>query len=340
MTTRYLAKYPFSREAKVFLQEYGGNLDQIIKENPNLIQTVKERVSSALIGKTFENQGKTFADFLSYPLALAVVNFLNDPLLKAKFAVSESKKLYMTLLSEVNEENIVKLARETFNMDLIRRETVGGKGQTSGVTYYLTVEDYLKYSKRFKEPTWRLINRYLRKGFVEVYRRELIRIICEALKEKIMDKKIKVNLKGELREAALDLKKELERFRESKATWMKGRKGAEGKPPCIEDLMNKIKRNYDLSHVERLVVATYLLNTGYSVEETITVFSSLPDFDEEKTRYQVEHLGGLRGSKKKYSAPNCKTMQTYGLCKRNETCEGVNHPLQYRYRKRKEKKSR
>ena len=61
------------------------------------------------------------------------------------------------------------------------------------------------------------------------------------------------------------------------------------------------------------------------------LYRMAPDFREDMTRYQVEHITG--GSGTEYTAPSCKTMMTYGNCSgKNPMCEWVTHPLSY-YRK-------
>ncbi len=53
-----------------------------------------------------------------------------------------------------------------------------------------------------------------------------------------------------------------------------------------------------------------------------------PDFREDLTRYQVEHITGAGGTE--YTSPSCKTMITYGNCYgKDKFCEFVSHPLTY-----------
>jgi DNA primase large subunit len=60
------------------------------------------------------------------------------------------------------------------------------------------------------------------------------------------------------------------------------------------------------------------------------LYARSPDFDPEKTMYQVEHITGRGGSGTEYSAPACAAMRTTGLCVHQDPlCEKVNHPLSY-----------
>jgi DNA primase large subunit len=58
------------------------------------------------------------------------------------------------------------------------------------------------------------------------------------------------------------------------------------------------------------------------------LYRMAPDFREDLTRYQVEHITG--GSGTEYTSPSCKTMTTYGNCYgKDKFCEYVSHPLTY-----------
>ena len=55
---------------------------------------------------------------------------------------------------------------------------------------------------------------------------------------------------------------------------------------------------------------------GISVDTIVNLFSNVPDFKEEKTRYQVEHLSGIRIGKEPYMPYNCSSLQTHSVCSR------------------------
>ena len=60
----------------------------------------------------------------------------------------------------------------------------------------------------------------------------------------------------------------------------------------------------------------------------LVLASAEPDFDPEKTRYQVEHIAGASGTE--YRPPACDTMATYGNCPgEDELCRKIRHPLSY-----------
>jgi DNA primase large subunit len=71
-----------------------------------------------------------------------------------------------------------------------------------------------------------------------------------------------------------------------------------------------------------------------TVDKLIEMYTSLSDFNQRLTRYQVEHIAGVRGSGVKYTPPSCDTLKTHGLCPGpDEVCASVKHPLSYYRRK-------
>jgi len=68
---------------------------------------------------------------------------------------------------------------------------------------------------------------------------------------------------------------------------------------------------------------------GKSIEEIIVLFQNAPDYNEKVTRYQVEHLAGLRGSGTRYSVPSCQKLLTQSLCFATEKCNGIRNPIQF-----------
>lgn len=97
-------------------------------------------------------------------------------------------------------------------------------------------------------------------------------------------------------------------------------------PSCIRQLVNSILKGENLSHHQRFALATFLINIGVDIDTIVRLFSSSPDFNEKIARYQIEHLAGLRGSKKKYLVYSCNTMKMLGIC--DSDC-GVKNPLLY-----------
>ncbi|NPA70174.1 MAG: hypothetical protein GXO26_05135 [Crenarchaeota archaeon] len=116
-----------------------------------------------------------------------------------------------------------------------------------------------------------------------------------------------------------------------------GRNSRSIHPPCIQTLLKALEDGEDLPHYARFVVASYMLhylvkyekkNIEEAVKTVVQLFKNVPDFDEKKTRYQVQHIAGLVGGRKFYLPPNCNELRSLGLCPVDGKCE-VKNPLAY-----------
>ena len=80
-------------------------------------------------------------------------------------------------------------------------------------------------------------------------------------------------------------------------------------PPCVIEILKKAEEGQNLVHHERLFIVWYLLALEYPVENVVDIFSTLPDFDRDKTTYQVEYA-----KRKNYTPYQCSTLKSLGLC--------------------------
>jgi len=75
-------------------------------------------------------------------------------------------------------------------------------------------------------------------------------------------------------------------------------------------------------------MTAFLHTIGLGVSQIVELYCRAPDFDIDKTLYQVQHITGGGGTE--YTSPACATMRTYGLCiGKDALCPRVNHPLSY-----------
>ena len=110
-----------------------------------------------------------------------------------------------------------------------------------------------------------------------------------------------------------------------------GKLSIEKLPPCLKDILSAIQSGENVPHMGRFSLVSFLNALGMNTKEILKLFSTAPDYQEERTRYQVEHITG-ESSSTKYKSPGCQKMRTYGLCptgKMDELCRRSNHPLSY-----------
>lgn len=264
-----------------------------VKEECEGIERCNYPISGADYLSKISKAKKAVLDWLK----VRVVASNLDEFLRRKFAVKLAR-IYRDLIVKECDEFILFLA-----------EDLGIKHD--GFSVHVT--DYLRYAVRIKSDDWKLVNRELKRGHVILTKNEFVRLIEEAIKEKFMEKipiSVKVRLKREVTERKFErMPVKVECF-----------------PECMKAILADLSEGKNVPHSGRFAIASFLINIGYDVEKIVDVFRNAPDFDEDKTRYQVEHIAGLRGKGEKYIAPSCETMKSWGLC--DWDCK-VNHPIEF-----------
>lgn len=357
----FIADYPFLKPAKSFRIEKGLILDNAISHAEKILREIffgnfwirveekplycdecekdcrvfcergalkdkRDWKKCVLCSKCFENcnyviSRDIYNEFyvkakLSVYTYVAMMSALSGfPLAKRKFAVTLARA-YRNAMEEDKSERLPEILAANFGIKMRRDE---------GITIH--VRDYLKAAARIKSEDWKLCNRNLRKGYVDLSLKEFYRVVEEYLRELFLkDVSVNLNIEG-LREIAAKFEFEKRDYKV---------KGDREFPPCMSKILSDLQMGENVPHTARFALTTFLLNIGYSINEIVDLFRKAPDFDEDKTRYQVEHIAGKRGSGKEYDTPSCSTMRTYQNCVAE--C-GVRHPLEY-YRKHKKPPSK
>ncbi len=237
-----------------------------------------------------------------------VVSNMED-FLRRRFAVRLARA-YRNLLRREDEDVLIVLAWGVglnFDFDYLKMYYVVRE-------LFVGVDDYLRLATKIGGDEWKLVNRKVSRGRVYLNKDDFVRLIEERLRE-IFEERVPVKVKVDL---GLSVKRDY-KFESLPIKF-------ECFPECMKRILMDLKDGKNVPHVGRFAITAFLINLGCDVERIIELFRNAPDFNEEKTRYQVEHIAGLRGKGEKYVAPNCETMRSWGLCVQN--CD-VNHPVKY-----------
>ncbi|MHC1588124.1 MAG: DNA primase regulatory subunit PriL, partial [Candidatus Syntropharchaeia archaeon] len=295
---RFQMDYPFTSSALKYVSDLGITLDEFVNRRGfDLIRIRgKERVIQAIKGEILPGEKKE-RELLSYPFARILVSCIRDPYLIKRYALAEAKFAYRRLKEE-KPEFLKRMGEE-----------LGISSLTDGENFKVYFGDYLRFSKRLRERRWKLTNRLLEKGWVYLERTAFARILQEAIQDRIekdlpapVPEEICDSLKRYITEIKEELSNEkplrLERF---------GKVNEDSFPPCISRIISDVKKGLNIPHSARFALTSFLLKIGMEEKEIIDIYRTSPDFDEEKTRYQVRHIAS-----KNYTPPSCSTMRTYG----------------------------
>jgi DNA primase large subunit len=335
LTKLDFAKFPFASEASDYIRSR--NIDPLELTRPELVPILEramERVRQGVFrGKIDAGLTQEDVDILAYPTALMLISSVGDDRTRRRYALAEAKRAYELLRFE-NPEKLLQIATGSFGWDarLVERDV----GDTH-FEFALNFTFYIRNAARIHDLRWKLVNRILTEGYVLLPREDFARLLEEEVQARILEKTadLTVELPGELAKRVEPLRSMLKaRSQHLAADEMPHAVMATAMPPCMKNLLSLLQTSKHISHMGRFAMAAFLLNIGTNEEDLLKMFKAFSDFDERIARYQVEHIAGKRGSRRKYTAPNCATMRTHGVCVNpDELCATITHPLSYYRRK-------
>jgi len=226
----------------------------------------------------------------SYAAARMMLAYLKNRFLTGRFAVAEAKRASSFMRSD-SEENLRKLGDE-----------LGIKPTEFEGRMVLPVSQYVSFSPRSVD--YRLIFRNVSNGFVDVKRPEVIRLMEEAVRIKMEGLRPIQSPPKIIQDYSKKLMVLVPKEAVMKMSFKEG-----DNPPCIEKLLEQARAHQNLNHQARWALAVYLLSKNVSMDKVHSIFSNLPDYDEKKTKYQLEHV-----VKRGYTMPACATLLSYGIC--------------------------
>lgn len=331
MGTGDLAKYPFLNEAGEYLRESGFGWEELDRPDmKDIIDRAAERVEIEVGGNMYDKLDRYEIEILTFLVSLIMVKSISlEPVLK-KFALAEARRAEKFLTEDLKRQSetqrrslFAKIFDDLFKLKI----DVAGDGRL----FKVRVADYLSRSSHFHEQEWKLINRLVSGGYVYLDADETVRLVRNELSVLIYEK-VKAmtlpTLPQAIKSKADDLRTKLAPRYEYRA------RAVTEYPPCVYHALEVMGRGENLPHSARVMLATYMLAIGKPVDEIVTMYENAPDFNEKITRYQVEHLAGMKGSRTKYSVPSCDKLRNENLCFATAECDGIINPIQFGRKKK------
>ncbi len=337
MDASFFALYPFVSEASDYVGSLGFSPDRLISSRALEAARMrgKERVLQSLNEgiEKFDLSGceevRILNELLSYPFARILVSCIDDQFLIHRYVLAEAVAA-ARMLNGHNDSFLSDFALD-FNIEALLFENP----VNNEVLFKLHFTDYIKFATPMKDLKWKLVNRKLSGGFVKVAREDLIRLLQEAMRMRILENlplNIPDEMKVECEPYLADIREILQQRKERYDAGSFGKVEAGLFPPCMTHAIAEVGAGVNLAHSMRFALTAFLSAVGMSVEEILNLFNVSPDFDQSKTRYQIEHITGSSGTQ--YKPPSCNTMKTYGNCHEPDLiCKTIKHPLAY-YSKR------
>ncbi|MFQ5907300.1 MAG: DNA primase regulatory subunit PriL [Thermoplasmata archaeon] len=323
---RLLALYPFLPEASRYIREHGLSLEEVLDHRAFRAarRLARERVFSSLKTGDLPNpplarSAECLAALYSYPLARMLVSCVGDGFLARRYALAEADLARRRLARE--EDEFLMAVSRALGLDVVRDGA-----------FRVHFADFLRATRQLRGKEWKLINQPVQDGSVLLSRNRFLRVVEGRLRNRFeRDLPLEVNhtLLRAFEEEVIELRQAL---RERHAKLHGEDLGAirvTNFPPCMEKLLAAVLASENVSHPGRFALVSFMNNIGLGFEEIYQIFASVPDFRESVTRYQIEHITGQISSTV-YTAPECSTMQSYGICPGpDRLCLTITHPLSY-----------
>ncbi|MFH1054476.1 MAG: hypothetical protein V1744_00110 [Candidatus Altiarchaeota archaeon] len=305
---KFLAKYPFLKRTREYVSSLNLSFEDVLKHPiySAALELGVGRVRDCLERKFKPELEEDRLDLviLSYPLARMIAHSVSQSV-ASKYADGEAEAAYAMMEGEMGEA-FSEIA-----------EDLGVKGGSMPFLQYTRLASSLSRHN----PKWKLVNRVVERGIIEVEAEEARTLLREAVKHRVLEPVDLKKVPQEVKREAANLKTALTG---EKATIKVENLEDDALPSCIKSITAAME-NGIASHNGMFILATFLANLGLKKEDINAVFARSPKYDEEKTLYQLGFIRGERGVTE-YTCPTCATIKSHGLCKAE--CN-VKHPLQY-----------
>jgi DNA primase large subunit len=340
-SAKELSHFPFLKKAQDHARGRFASVDSLLKDKKSeaLIERALVRVQEALTPKKMfapEVTGTPEEEIAGYALARIIVSCVNDRQLIERLARYEAERAYYFLVKEEDWNQNYRQEEGEYSRLCV---ALAGELGIRITQDRMPLVDYVELVAPLHEDRFHLVNRRLEDGFVAIKkdeRYELVRERIRLLLRRDLPHKVPAALCEKLSPRVAQLKKAYQEH-------MLQQFGAieeSAFPPCMQALITALTSGTNLSHAGRFSITTFLHTIGMDVSGIAALYARSPDFDPEKTMYQVEHITGRGGSGTEYNAPACAAMRTTGLCvHRDPLCEKIGHPLSY-YKVKKRDNSR
>jgi DNA primase large subunit len=339
-----LAHFPFLKKANDRIRSLPPVETLLTEERGTLIKRLaEERISQALtsakkIDPHIQHQPED--EVAGYLLSRIIASCIGDRQLLDRLARYEADRAYLFLVSETGTEGGERGWNENVTFD----------GDFSPVSKYLANEfgiditkdhilltEYVEISAPLHDARFKLINRRVSRGQVEIKHQERYELLRERIRVTLRKDLPYRNIPKSLCEKVSPVAEQIKKRHQEQMLENFGAVEEGAFPPCIQALISAITSGANLTHPGRFSLTAFLHTIGLDNDHIAELYARAPDYDPEKTMYQVGHITGGGGTE--YTAPACAAMRTTGLCIRpDKFCETVNHPLSYYRAKKKQKK--
>jgi DNA primase large subunit len=282
---------------------------------------------NGLVRKYTDNEGYNITmGKKAFAIAMWMLRYINENGLTSRFVIAQR---------DVFEKELHRISRNDNENIIFYCDSAGIEASVDGDVFHIPFDFFIKNNRKLSGYKYRLVYQKIKEGIIDINKEQFIHLLREDFVVKIMGIYNGIN-GGESQNVfgkfigQLDLiKKEFLEIK-AKNTISLGDVDFTMFPPCIKTYITQMRDGENLVHLARFTLVSFLHNAGMSNEDMISLFKSVPDFKEDLTTYQVNHITGII-SGTEYSPPKCATLKSNHLCYMGNDllCPRIKHPMQY-----------
>ena len=316
---RDLAKYPFLKGAKAYVQSSGISIDSLIRsrsgKGEDLMKMAAGRVKASLRPPAFDDVNTIIPnpddEIYAYAIARMLASCMDDPSMLDKLARYEAERSAYFLKAE--DPEVVAYIAHAVDLDITAPD--------------MSVKQYVDLVSRMREPRWRLVNRDVARGRVRCSPDDYAFLLREKIRQ-VIRLQLPLSVPGPIAVRLRTYAEDVSRAYQEQILEQYGDVDEGCFPPCIRAIIAAVTDGTNIPHTARFTLTAFMHTIGLDETAIVEVFARAPDFDISRTMYQVEHISGSGGTE--YTPPGCATLKTYGLCVNpDKYCKNTAHPLSY-----------
>ena len=326
-----LSHFPFLKKAQDPVRSRFASLGSILStpKGEVVVSLAIDRIKDALSQKKTrvpEVHESPEDEIAAYALARIIVSCVNDKQLIDRLTRYEAERAYHFLVNEeVWNTRYTQDEGEYSRLWVMIADELGIRIENNR----MPVPDYVELVAPLHDDRYRLINRRVVKGYVAIDRSERYDLLRERVRV-LLRRDLPHRVPKEICEQLAPKAAEIKKVYQEQMLRQFGKVEESAFPPCMQALISALAAGTNLTHAGRFSLTAFLHNIGMDITGIAELYGRSPDFDIEKTMYQVEHITGRGGTSTEYTTPACAAMQTTGLCvHRDPICEKISHPLSY-----------
>ena len=322
-----IIKYPFLDEAGKYLSDKGFSLEDFATNADlnKIVENAFERIITAVDGRIYKSElasnNSSTNEIFSFLIAVILLKLTGMNTLTRRFSLAEARRAEKFLEKDLKNQQDPRNAKLSLQ---ILQELFSVTIQKEDEYFIIPISDYLSHSVNFHEREWKLINRKVLHGQVQLTSHETVRLVRKELDRYIFSK-INSSSSPQMIQGFEPYVTKLKSL--AKKFEVKTVESTEY-PPCVKHAIEVLEKGENLAHSGRFLLATFLLNKGQTVEQIAPLFKNAPDYNEKVTLYQLNQLSGTSGTTQ-YKCPSCEKVKSQDLCFPIPACDPIINPIQF-----------